>query len=951
MIRSARIFVLVTWLAATTGAQTINTIAGTNWTFPGTPLPAIQAPIGNIQSTAVDAAGNIYIADPSNNQVFKVDTSGNLTVFAGTGVAGYSGDNGPATSAQLSEPEGVAVDASGDVFIADSNNLVVREVSGGTITTAAGNGQYGYSGDGGPATSAMLTVPYGIAVTAAGNLLIVDAFNYRIRQVAGGVISTVAGNGTPGYSGDGGPAIGAELSSYFVGVAADAAGNFYIADSDNSVIRKVNTSGIISTIAGTAGTFGYSGDNGPATAASLNFPGGVAVDAAGNVYIADTDNNRIRKVVTSGTISTVAGNGIQGYAGDNGPATSASLDVPGGITVDAAGDMLIADTYSEHIRKVIPAGTITTVAGNGAYRYAGDGGPATNAALNHPNDIAVDNSGDVLIADLLNERVREVSNNGTIATVAGNGIAGFSGDNGLATSASLFYPGWLAIDGSGNLYIADEANYRVRKVNPAGTITTVAGNGVYGYSGDNGPATSASMSEPAGLAVDAGGNLYIADIYNHVVRKVDTSGTITTIAGNGTEGHSGDGGPATSASFESPVGLAVDASGNLFISDEGYPVVRKVTTGGIIWTVAGNGKYGYSGDNGPATSATLSTPIGVAVDALGNLFIADAGNSDVREVAGGVITTVAGNGTFGFSGDGGAPTSAALSSPHAVTLDAAGNLYIADQGNERIREVTGLPKSGVPGDFNGTGHTDVVWQDPATGQSQVWYLSGALGTTLTGAADISGSNTWRIVGTADFNQDGHPDLLWQDPATGESQVWFLGGPQGTTILSAATFSGANPWRIVAVADFNGDGHPDVVWQDPNSGTAQIWYLGGAQGITVQSAADVSAANPWHIAGCGDFNGDGYPDLLWQDPVSGTTQVWYLGGAQGNTFMSAADLSGPNPWRVVGVADLNQDGHPDVIWQDPTTGNSQVWYLTGPLGTTILSVSTLSGANTWRIVGQ
>jgi len=571
----------------------------------------------------------------------------------------------------------VAIDSVGNLYIADTDNSRIRKVSGGTITTVAGNGNPSFSGDGGPATSASLDNPMGLAVDSAGNLYIADSWNDRVRKVSSGTITTVAGGGTNGL-GDGGPATSASLFWPY-GVAVDSAGNLYIADTNNSRIRKVS-GGTITTVAGN-GNFGFSGDGGPATSASLYRPWGVAVDSAGNLYIPDAGNHRIRKV-SGGTITTVAGNGSQGSSGDGGPAASASLNSPMGVAVDSAGNLDIADWGNSRIRKV-SGGTITTVAGNGGYRFSGDGGPATSASLSDPCGAAVDSAGNLYIADFWNNRIRKVSG-GTITTVVGNGGGGFSGDGGPATSASLYFPCGVAVDLAGNLYIADTYNGRIRKVS-GGTITTVAGNGNHGYSGDGGPATSASLYQPEGVAVDSAGNLYISDTFNNRIRKV-SGGTITTVAGNGSKGFSGDGGLATSASLYYPWGVAADSAGNLYIADSNNGSIRQVS-GETIATVAGNGTQGYSGDGGPATSASLYYPYGVAVDSAGNLYIADSSNSRIRKVSGGTITTVAGNGNGGFSGDGGPATSAALSGPQGVAVDSAGNLYIADTSNNRIREV------------------------------------------------------------------------------------------------------------------------------------------------------------------------------------------------------------------------------------------------------------------------
>ena len=332
-----------------------------------------------------------------------------------------------------------------------------------------------------------------------------------------GIITTVAGNGIIGDSGDGWAAMTAELY-YPMGVALDASGNFYIVDGNNR-IRKVNTSGVITTIAG-SGTAGYSGDGGAATAAELDNPAGVAVDAVGNVYIADNGNGRIRKVNISGVITTVAGNGTIGYAGDGGAATAAELYNAYSVAVDGSGNIYIADYGIGRIRKVNTSGIITTIAGNGIFGYSGDGGAATAAELNGPSGVAVDGSGNVYIAVDGDSRIRKVNTSGIITTLAGNGTLGFSGDGGAATAAELRNADVVAVDRSGNVYIADGYNQRIRQVNSSGFITTFAGNGTHGYSGDGGAATAAELNEPYGVAVDASGNVYIADSYNNRIRKV-----------------------------------------------------------------------------------------------------------------------------------------------------------------------------------------------------------------------------------------------------------------------------------------------------------------------------------------------------------------------------------------------------------------------------------------------
>jgi sugar lactone lactonase YvrE len=866
----------------------ISTVAGNgvggifgHGVYSGDGAAATSANLFYPTAVVLDASGDLYIADEQNNRIRMVDANGIITTVAGDGPtwpssASFSGDGGPATNANIADPIDVALDAAGNLYIADDGNACIRKVNtNGIITTVAGKDSAGYSGDGGPATSATLCHPCGVALDAAGNVYIADFSNNRIRKVGtNGIIITVAGTGNIGYSGDGGAATNADLY-YPAGLALDEAGDLYIADGYNHRIRKVDTNGIITSVAG-HGPIGpssgsYSGDGGAATNANLNFPTGVALDAVGNLYIVDQDNHRIRKVGTNGMITTVAGHGPTGpssgsYSGDGGAATNASLNYPNGLALDSAGNLYIADTGNDRVREVLlyagyptltvinvdavnggnytvvitspygivtsavatltvqapplitiqpasqivvarsnagfsvavagsgpcgylwyfdstnllqsgqgstftvadvstneagnytvvvtnvygsvtsqvaaltvafpptviappdsqsvlagsnasfsvtaggsgpfryvwqynganfPTNIITTVAGNGGATYAGDGGAATNASLNNPTGLALDAMHNLYIADYYNQRIRKVDTNGIITTVAGNGTYSYSGDGGAATNASLGDPSAVALDSSGNLYIADTFNCRIRKVDSNGIITTVAGNGPFGFSGDGGPATNAGLTLPVGVALDAAGHLYIADKDNQRIRKVDSNAIITTVAGNAnainsyggsyTGGFSGDGGAANLALLNYPTGDALDAAGNLYIADSGSARIRKVDIYGIITTVAGGG---LGGDGGAATNAGLYLPQSVAGDVAGNLYIADTHDQRIRMVgANGIISTVAGNGSQSYSGDGGAATSASLDNPACVALDAAGNLYIADSGNDRVREV------------------------------------------------------------------------------------------------------------------------------------------------------------------------------------------------------------------------------------------------------------------------
>ena len=783
--------------------------------------PASRAELNFPRSVAVDPEGNVYVADTRNHRIRKIDTAGLISTFAGTGEDGDSGDGGPATDAELCYPTGVATDVAGNVYVADRWNHRVRKVdTDGVISTVAGTGSPGGNGDGGSAIEAQLAFPVAVAVDPSGNVYVAEGGSHRIRKVSvDGVITRFAGTGTAGFSGDGGPAARARLANP-AGVASDATGNVYFADAWNHRIRRVDASGVISTFAGT-GDRVDGGDGGPAAEAQLAYPAAIASGPAGDLYVVtyvpSTGNRRIRKIGADGMISAFAGTGGEGYAGDADPAPAAQLAYPLGVAVDADGNVYIADARNARVRVVRPGlqlsvalgasgesvalvvseGGIFTRGGqpvlegsevnaeggntyaltqgtdglitvayvpesqrvrrgpsgvtltrdeDGTWRIDGEpvenghphafggrsfvleladgtwglaeyvietvagtvevaeGIPATSVPLASPTNVAVDAVGDVYFAERFGHRIRKIDAAGMVTTYAGTGNWGYSGDGGSASRAQLHSPAGMAVDNDGNLYVAERDGHRVRRIDTSGTITTYAGTGEYGFGGDGGPAIQAQFGRPSQIAIAADGILYVSSRNGQLIRRIDSEGVITTLAGATEEqGDDGDGGPASLARI-APTGIAVDSAGRVYVAQRQYHRVRRIDTAGVITAFAGTGEEGYGGDGGPAIQAQFDTPRRVAVDPTGNVYVTDGDNRRVRKIdTAGVITTYAGTGDCCYDGDGGPALQARLHQPSGIAIDAASNVYITDRSNHRIRKID---TAGVISTIAGTDEED-----------------------------------------------------------------------------------------------------------------------------------------------------------------------------------------------------------------------------------------------------
>lgn len=557
----------------------------------------VASGVGTVAAMAMDGGGNFYLADDSAHQVRKVDAGGAVSVIAGTGTAGFGGDGGLATAAQLNAPKGIGIVA-GDVLVSDSGNNRVRRISGGNITTVAGDGTAGVGADGVPAVQAGVAAPGGLVEDGAGGFYVVTGTvpgqtppnGGRIRRVvAGGTISTLV-----------------PINVVVPGALArdPATGDLYLAGGILDIsVRMITLGGTITTVVNT----------GPG-------PFGVALATTGDLYVADSGQNLIVKRPAGGGLTTVAGGGPNPpYIGDGGPATEATFDVAMQVAVKPSGAVLIAQATAGRLRLVDESGIVSTIVGE-----------APGEAI---YGVALDQAGNIYFSTYGTHRIRKMDTAGTVTTFAGTGEVGFSGDGGPAISARLNNPTFLAFDAAGNLYFSERNNRRVRRITPGGIISTIAGNG--GQSGgiDGGPATGVGIT-PEGLVFDAAGNLLVADVLNHRIRRIDTAGNITTFAGNGVAASDGDGGPAISAALRGPSGVAVDPSGNVYIADTANQRIRRVTPSGTIEAFAGTGELGFSGDGGPALAAKFHQPYSVAWDPVRSaLLVSDSFNQRVRLVA------------------------------------------------------------------------------------------------------------------------------------------------------------------------------------------------------------------------------------------------------------------------------------------------------------------------------
>ena len=704
------------------------------------PVSARPSPASHLGRPACLAAlAALALLAPGARAASDYATPYTFTTLAGSSPV-LVGANGTGAAAQFFGPFGVATDSSGNVYVADQLDQTIRKITpAGVVTTLAGKVGIKGSADG-TGTAATFDNPAGVATDSSGNVYVADQGNNTIREITpAGVVTTLAG--TPGQIGSSDGTGAAARFNGPAGVATDSSGNVYVVDQVNSTVRKIASGGVVTTLAGTAGVAGSTDNTG--ITARFNFPGALCTDSSGNIYVADTkgnlfitdqDNDTIRQlVISSGAVTTVAGSpGILGFS--NGSGTGAEFYAPLGIAIDGSGNLYIADTGNNSIRKLAPGGAVTNLAGTSGNGDAD--GTGTAARFFVPTGVAVDASGNVFVADELNDIIREITPGGVVTTIAGSPGDAAAAD-GTGSAARFYEPFGIAVDSSDNLYVSDAGNSTIRKIAPGGVVTTLAGSaGMAGYA--DGTGSAARFKIPLGVAVDSNGNVYVAEQGNFTIRKITSAGVVTTLAGTAGNVGSADG-TGAAASFNLPAGVAVDSGGNVYVADYANDIIRKITPGGVVTTLAGVPSSPGSSD-GTGSSASFSVPTGVAVDAAGNVYVTEQKGDTIRKVtAAGVVTTLAGTPTI-YGDTNGTGATALFDAPDGIAVDSSGNLYVADTGNNLIRKgsLTGAPsiQTQPSSQYAAPGDT-VTFSVTASGGSALSYQWNLNGTPITGANGTS----------------------------------------------------------------------------------------------------------------------------------------------------------------------------------------------------------------------
>ena len=676
-------------------------------------IPAKEADAGWPMGVARRPDGELIVIDYLWHRIWRIDQDGILQAFAGDGIAGNSGDGGPAAEARFRHPHDLYQDRHGNLYLSDLGNHTIRRIDyeTGIITRVAGNGRIGRGGDGGSALDAELDCTCGVAVDREGTVYLSSEWTNNIRRIdpETGIIETVFGHharhypserggsrpysgrglSLGGYHGDGGPARDAGFY-HPEHLAFDSRGDLYVCDNSNDRVRKIDMqSGIIDTVLGN-GQRASNGDGGPASEASTLMPDAICLDVHDNLYVGEKYGFRVRKVDReTGLVYTLAGTGEPGFGEEGLPGEITRCNsVEAGIYAEPDGTVFWGDCSGRLRRCDGPTGIVTTVLGGTSVH---DGEIATAGFLNGPGGLSVGPDGRIFIADVWNQRIRSIDpGTGEIQTVAGSGARAYGGDGGPAVDAHLGNPHDVSVDRAGRVVIADTRHGHVRRIDDKGVIHNIAGAAFQWDKGDGGPALSACLMHVLSVTHGPNDDVYIGDAGCGRIRKIDAkTGIITTVAGTGLQGYSGDGGKAIRARIGSPTAMKVDGSGHLYFADDRHHVIRRVDGDtGIITTVAGTGEEGYSPDGSRASHAAIATPRGLTLDGLGRLYFSDTGNNRVRRVAeNGLIETVVGSGDYGDCDQPVAARKAPLNQPHGLCFCGDDVLLVSDHCNNRLKVV------------------------------------------------------------------------------------------------------------------------------------------------------------------------------------------------------------------------------------------------------------------------
>jgi streptogramin lyase len=896
---------LLLWLVGSVPAaaqpQMVTHLAGPTTGGPGyVDGPGAKAQFGYPWAVAVDSTGIAAVVEWRDGTIRRVGLDGAVSTIAGAYrdiTTPFADGNGAA--ARFWYARGAAFDGNGNLYIVDTGNRRVRKVTpSGDVTTLAGNGVSAMLD--GSGSAARFKNPAGIGYSAAdGNLYVSD--EHAIRRVTlAGVVTTIAG-----ASGASGSTDGACASARFAaptGIAADSAGNLYVANTSGHTIRKIAMPACsVSTLAGLPGTSGSA--DGTATAARFSYPRGVAMDGDGSVLVADSSNAAIRRVTQGGEVTTVAGV-LRSPGSSDGTGAAARFGSPYGIAATPDG-FVIVDAVGSTLRTMTTAAVVTTLAGTAA-QAGGIDGSGRAARFDHPYGMAIDAADNVYVADWSGQVVRKVTSAGIVTTIAGAyGMAGTV--DGPAADARFTSPNGVAVDASGNVYVSESARHTVRKIAANGAVTTLAG--LSGTSGTaNGTGSEARFNQPYGLAVDSDGNVYVADRGNNAIRRVTSAGVVTTYAGlPGSTDLAVDGtaGPGGTARFSAPESVALDAGGNLFVADYGSGTARKITPGGQVTTVAGQLNT-YGSTDGPLGAGTMNSPQGIAVAPDGTLYVSDAYNELIRKVSpSGTMTTLAGNCREGHVD--GYPRRSQTGSPTGIVVDSKGRVIFSDLEADAIRMVW-RPAS-VRNDFDLDAKSDVGVYRPASG---TWFSLDSSANNSTFRFEgwgVQAQNDTPVVG--DFDGDGTIDPTVFRPASG---TWF-------TLESHASFTTWSyfGWGEAAdtlvPGDYDGDGKTDAAVYRASSGT---WYVRPSSGAAQWNVAFGEAGD---VPVVGDFDGDGKRDPAVYRSSTGTW-FWLESSTNLATYQSkgwGVEAQGDVP----APGDYDGDGKTDPCVFRPSTG---AWFI-------------------------